>query len=189
MAQLKQFVSTLPSKQKVRKHQGITYREANGILLLNLMLIAFSCYRSTVSSSSRFTSNMPTWTLCLPRLTSSTATRRSTSFWRTKPSLHNTIKKVRDGRVIVHLVDSYLKQLLQKKLISTLFVYVIDWQKSTPSEREAHAEFLLNFLDQKSDSSRLSFAHQLIYISQGISRAYFAEIKTWKTWSTICASF
>lgn len=54
---------------------------------------------------------------------------------------------------------------------------MIDWQKSTLSEREAHAEFLLNFLDQKSDSSRLSVAHQLLYISQGTSRAYFTEIK------------
>ncbi|KAF9940111.1 Factor arrest protein 11 [Mortierella alpina] len=38
---------------------------------------------------------------------------------------------------------------------------------STVSEREAYAEYLLDFMDQKNDSSRLSVARQLIYISQG----------------------
>ncbi|KAG9061776.1 Factor arrest protein 11 [Linnemannia hyalina] len=42
-----------------------------------------------------------------------------------------------------------------------------DWQTSVVSEREAYAEYLLNFLDQKNDASRLSFAHQLIYLAQG----------------------
>ncbi|KAI1317256.1 Factor arrest protein 11 [Mortierella claussenii] len=42
-----------------------------------------------------------------------------------------------------------------------------DWQKSALSEREAYTEYLLDFLDQKSDSSRLSVAQQLIYIAQG----------------------
>ncbi|KAF9909840.1 Factor arrest protein 11 [Lobosporangium transversale] len=41
------------------------------------------------------------------------------------------------------------------------------WQKSSVSEREAYAEYLLDFLDQKDDASRLSVAQQLIYISQG----------------------
>ncbi|KAF9099709.1 Factor arrest protein 11 [Mortierella sp. AD031] len=45
--------------------------------------------------------------------------------------------------------------------------YNDDWQKSTVSEREAYAEYLLDFLDQKSDASRLSYAYQLIYLSQG----------------------
>ncbi|KAG0311052.1 Factor arrest protein 11 [Dissophora globulifera] len=45
--------------------------------------------------------------------------------------------------------------------------YEGDWQKSTVSEREAYAEYLLDFLDQKNDDSRLSVAQQLIYISQG----------------------
>ncbi|KAF9203158.1 Factor arrest protein 11 [Podila verticillata] len=57
-------------------------------------------------------------------------------------------------------------QFLENETIFTQH-YKKNWQKSTPSEREAHAEFLLNFLDQKSDSSRLSVAHQLLYISQG----------------------
>ncbi|KAF9998801.1 Factor arrest protein 11 [Entomortierella chlamydospora] len=42
-----------------------------------------------------------------------------------------------------------------------------DWQKSTRSEREAYAEYLLDFLDQTGDSSRISVIQQLIYISQG----------------------
>ncbi|KAF9131956.1 Factor arrest protein 11 [Mortierella sp. GBA39] len=42
-----------------------------------------------------------------------------------------------------------------------------DWQTSVVSEREAYAEYLLDFLDQKNDASRLSFAHQLIYLAQG----------------------
>ncbi|KAF9428314.1 Factor arrest protein 11 [Podila epigama] len=42
-----------------------------------------------------------------------------------------------------------------------------DWQKSSHSEREAYAEYLLDFLDQKKDSSRLSVTHQLVYIAQG----------------------
>lgn len=42
-----------------------------------------------------------------------------------------------------------------------------DWQKSTLSEREAYIEYLLDFLDQKDDQSRLSVAQQLIYIAQG----------------------
>ncbi|KAF9111587.1 Factor arrest protein 11 [Mortierella sp. AM989] len=42
-----------------------------------------------------------------------------------------------------------------------------DWQKSTLSEREAYAEYLLDFLDQTGDSSRTSVTQQLIYISQG----------------------
>ncbi|KAF9954397.1 Factor arrest protein 11, partial [Modicella reniformis] len=46
--------------------------------------------------------------------------------------------------------------------------YEGDWQKSTASEREAFAEYLLNFLDQKDDQSRLSVAQQLIYIAQGV---------------------
>ncbi|KAF8937041.1 hypothetical protein EDD21DRAFT_373934 [Dissophora ornata] len=45
--------------------------------------------------------------------------------------------------------------------------YEGDWQKSTVSEQEAYVEYLLDFLDQKNDSSRLSVAHQLIFISQG----------------------
>lgn len=44
---------------------------------------------------------------------------------------------------------------------------MIDWQKSVVSEREAYAEYLLDFLDQKNDASRLSFAQQLIYLAQG----------------------
>ncbi|KAG0256141.1 Factor arrest protein 11 [Mortierella polycephala] len=42
-----------------------------------------------------------------------------------------------------------------------------EWQSSTVSEREAYAEYLLDFLDQKSDASRLPVVQQLIYISQG----------------------
>ncbi|KAF9286705.1 Factor arrest protein 11 [Linnemannia elongata] len=42
-----------------------------------------------------------------------------------------------------------------------------DWQTSVVSEREAYAEYLLDFLDQKNNASRLSFAHQLIYLAQG----------------------
>ncbi|KAF9120257.1 Factor arrest protein 11 [Mortierella sp. 14UC] len=42
-----------------------------------------------------------------------------------------------------------------------------DWQTSVVSEREAYAEYLLDFLDQKNDASRLSFAQQLIYLAQG----------------------
>ncbi|KAF9198219.1 Factor arrest protein 11 [Haplosporangium sp. Z 27] len=42
-----------------------------------------------------------------------------------------------------------------------------DWQKSSLSEREAYAEYLLDFLDQTGDPSRNSVVQQLIYISQG----------------------
>ncbi|KAF9154489.1 Factor arrest protein 11 [Linnemannia schmuckeri] len=45
--------------------------------------------------------------------------------------------------------------------------YDSEWQTSVVSEREAYAEYLLNFLDQKNDASRLSFAHQLVYLAQG----------------------
>jgi hypothetical protein len=44
---------------------------------------------------------------------------------------------------------------------------MIDWQTSVVSEREAYAEYLLDFLDQKNNASRLSFTHQLIYLAQG----------------------
>ncbi|KAF9346808.1 Factor arrest protein 11 [Mortierella sp. NVP85] len=43
----------------------------------------------------------------------------------------------------------------------------LDWQKSSVTEREAYTEYLLDFLDQKDDQSRLSVAQQLIYIAQG----------------------
>ncbi|KAG0055699.1 Factor arrest protein 11 [Gryganskiella cystojenkinii] len=50
---------------------------------------------------------------------------------------------------------------------SFLKSYDGDWQKSTVSERKAYAEYLLDFLDQKSDAIRFSGAKQLIYIAQG----------------------
>lgn len=76
-------------------------------------------------------------------------------------------KKGKQCLVVVLIADGSCKPIKKRNSPPD---YVIDWQKSTQSEREAHAEFLLNFLDQKSDNSRLSVAHQLIYISQGTRR-------------------
>ncbi|GJJ69162.1 hypothetical protein EMPS_01508 [Entomortierella parvispora] len=59
-----------------------------------------------------------------------------------------------------------MQQLVENRQI-VLKSYDGDWQNSTVSERKAYAEYLLDFLDQKSEASRLSGARQLIYIAQG----------------------
>ncbi|KAG0361878.1 Factor arrest protein 11 [Gamsiella multidivaricata] len=101
MAQLKQFVSTLPSKQKL---EPVHFQYAD-MDTVSAEIDEFYCYLE--------------------------------------------VQRFRDNQ-----------EAFQKS-------YDADWQKSTVSEREAYAEYLLNFLDQKDDTSRLSVAQQLIYISQG----------------------
>lgn len=76
--------------------------------------------------------------------------------------------------MIVAFDNYYRQEASSTDMAIYHFSPIIDWQTSVVSEREAYAEYLLDFLDQKNDASRLSFAHQLIYLAQG-KRTFMIE--------------
>ncbi|KAF9922310.1 Factor arrest protein 11 [Linnemannia zychae] len=118
MAQLKQFVSTLPSKQKVDIHTNSILRSYSVMSLQEPVVFQYGDMDTLSAEIDEFFS-------------------------------YSEVEHFHKCQ------EDFCKE------------YDGDWQKSVVSEREAYAEYLLDFLDQKNDTSRLSFAYQLVYLAQG----------------------